>query len=454
MQSHTAAAVQEQFESSQALPSAPEPEPRWSGSLLVAFRFTFAYVLLYALPFPLSEIPWVSVAAGWYEHLWEKIVPAVGAHVLHLSKPITYFMSGSGDKTSDWVQLLCQLVLAIVATAFWSALDRRRKNYNLLHAWMRVYLATYLGITMFGYGLAKIIPSQMPYPPLSHMMEPFGYQSPMGLLWYFIGASPAYEIFSGSVETLAGVLLFIPRMTTLGALVGMAAMGNVFMLNMAYDTPVKQFSAHLMAFFALLLIPNVKRLTNFFVLNRTADPERSLPLFRRPALGHLAWGLRWALALFAICSGLIANAQYHLTPAKLAKENPMYGIWRVEQFTLDGKDHTPLTTDTERWGRMIFDFPHSMEIHDMQGVPLLDSTGAPIRFVATVDESKKTIALKKPSDSVWKFEATYDRSQPDLMKINGQWNGKPINLTLRKEEHQFFLSTRGFHWVNEVSLNR
>lgn len=453
MEANAQAAVQERIvEPRQA--TVVRSEEHWPMALMVAFRFAFAYVLLYALPFPLGEIPWVSKLAERYSHVWEKIVPWVGAHVLHLANPITYFLSGSGDKTSDWVQLLCQFALAVTATVIWSALDRRRKNYSLLHAWMRVYLATYLGITMFGYGLAKLIPSQMPYPPLSHMMEPFGYQSPMGLLWYFMGASPAYEIFAGATETLGAILLFIPRMTCLGALVLVGAMANVFMLNMAYDTPVKQFSFHLLLFAGLLLLPSLKRLLNFFALNRATEPESAPELFRRRAFDYALWGARWALALLAVYTGLVSNWQYRLTPQKLAAENPMYGIWRVDEFTLDGKEHPSLTTDTERWERMIFDFPKSMQIHDMQSIPLRDPTGAPIRFGLSLDATMQTLKLKNPADREWKFESSYARPSPDLMTMDGQWNGKSLHMTLRREEPRFFLSTRGFHWVNETSLNR
>jgi len=453
MEANAQAAVQEKvFEPRQV--AVLRSEEHWPVALMIAFRFTFAYVVLYALPFPLGEILWVSKIAGWYSHIWEMIVPWVGAHVLHLSKPITYFLSGSGDKTSDWVQLLCQFILAVTATVIWSALDRRRKSYSLLHTWMRVYLATYLGVTMFGYGLAKVIPSQMPYPPLSHMMEPFGYQSPMGLLWYFMGAAPAYEIFAGCVETLGAILLFIPRMTCLGALVVVGAMANVFMLNMAYDTPVKQFSFHLLLFAALLLLPNLKRLVNFFALNRATEPEHAPALFRRRTFEYALWGARWALALAAVYTGLVSNWQYRLTPQKLAAENPMYGIWSVDQFTLDGKEHQPLTTDTQRWERMIFDFPKSMQIQDMQSIPLRDLSGAPIRFALTLDAAKQTLKLKNPADPEWEFESSYARPSADVMMMDGQWNGKSLHITLRREEPRFFLSTRGFHWVNETSLNR
>jgi len=430
------------------------PDVRWPAWATILFRFVVAYVLLYALPFPLGKIRWVSKIADLYSEVWHEIVPWVGAHVLHLSKPITYFVSGSGDKTSDWVQLFCQLVLAVAATVLWSVIDWRRKSYALLHAWMRVYLATYLGVTMFGYGLAKVIPSQMPYPILSHMMEPFGYQSPMGLLWSSIGASTAYEIFTGVVETVAAILFFIPRLTALAALATIAAIGNVFMLNMCYDIPVKQFSAHLVMFSALLLIPDLKRLRDFFVLNRATEPERPVPLFRRRILNYAVWGARLALAVTAIYGGLTTYGKNYSSVKDLPRSNPMYGIWAVDQFTLDGKEYPPLTTDTQRWRRMIFDLKTSAAIQDMEGVPLRDSTGAPIRFVPTVDQKKKTLALKNPTDSNWSFAAKYDRPQPGLMTMDAQWNGHTLHLTLRREEPRFFLSTRGFHWVNETSLNR
>ena len=61
----------------------------------------------------------------------------------------------------------------------------------------------------------------------------------------------SYEIFAGCAETLGGILLLTPRTTTLGALVCLADMIQVFMLNMTYDVPVKLFSFHLISVFSL-----------------------------------------------------------------------------------------------------------------------------------------------------------------------------------------------------------
>ncbi len=92
---------------------------------------------------------------------------------------------------------------------------------------------------MLSYGLIKVIPTQVPAPGPERWIEPLGEFSPMGLLWTFLGASSAYEIFCGLVETAGGVLLLFRRTAFLGALTSAAALSNVALLNFCYDVPVK-----------------------------------------------------------------------------------------------------------------------------------------------------------------------------------------------------------------------
>ncbi|MPZ16881.1 MAG: hypothetical protein GEV06_03025 [Luteitalea sp.] len=106
----------------------------WSRALAVAFRFGFIYLTLYntvtlANVSP-ALVPGLSSLVRGYMTMWQQIVPWVGAHILNLRSPITYFPSGSGDKTSDWVLLFCYLVLTVVATMIWSAVDWRRPHYR------------------------------------------------------------------------------------------------------------------------------------------------------------------------------------------------------------------------------------------------------------------------------------------------------------------------------------
>lgn len=253
----------------------------WSITSILGFRFAFSYLILYNFLTSLSFIPGINYLDQWYQDLLNKLAVWTGAHVLHLSQPIQIVVNGSGDKTIDYVRNLIILVFALATTLLWSTFDRKRKNYTYLHEWLRVYARYSLGLILFGYGLGKVIKTQFPDPTLVRLIQSYGDSSPMGLLWTFMGHSTAYTVFSGAVEVLAGILLMIPRFTTLGALLSIGVMGNVFMLNMSYDVPVKLFSFNLLIMGVFLLAPETRRLLNVFILNRDAPSVNPPPLFQR-----------------------------------------------------------------------------------------------------------------------------------------------------------------------------
>src|SRR6185503_1468921 len=118
----------------------------------------------------------------------------------------------------------------------------------------------------------------MPILSLTRLVEPFGNFSPMGVLWYSVGASPAYEIFIGLAETAAGLLLFLPRTAQLGALMSLMDAVGVFAMNMTYDVPVKLFAFHLILLSLFLLAPNARRLYDLFLLHRSATLREEPPL--------------------------------------------------------------------------------------------------------------------------------------------------------------------------------
>ena len=160
-------------------------------------------------------------------------------HVFGVAPPLVYIKAT--DTTFLWVQTFCLLVFAMVATGIWSILDRRREDYVLLHKWFRFFIRFALASQMFDYGMAKVIPTQMPFPSLTTLVEPLGNLSLQGLpLWISsIGASTAYEIFTGCAEVLGGLLLLVPSTTMFGAMVCLAELAQVFLLNMTYDVGVK-----------------------------------------------------------------------------------------------------------------------------------------------------------------------------------------------------------------------
>jgi hypothetical protein len=277
-----------------------EAEP-WSPAARTGFRFAFLYFVLYNFPSPLQLLPFLQRPLAKYDEIWNKLVPWVGKHALGLN--ITVLPNGSGDTTFNYVQVLLYLVLAIFGVVLWSLLDSRRPNYQKLFCGLNLYLQITLGAWLIVYGAMKVIQSQMPPPRLSMLVEPYGESSPMGLLWNFMGASRAYNAFAGGSEMLAGLLLLVPGLTTLGALLAIAVMSNVFMLNMCYDVPVKLFSLHLLLMAVFLVAPDLRRLADLFVFKRKVELSPTPPLFHRTWLNRslIAAQLMFALAITVSC---------------------------------------------------------------------------------------------------------------------------------------------------------
>ena len=142
---------------------------QWNLATRIGFRFALFYLASYFFPFPLDYLPFVD---KWYGKGTESVLQWVGRHILHLSRDLSFVENGSGDTTAAYVQALCFLGLAVVATVAWSVLDRRRANYDKLHQWLRLYIRVALGAVLLSYGAIKVIQAQMPSPGLAIVAGP------------------------------------------------------------------------------------------------------------------------------------------------------------------------------------------------------------------------------------------------------------------------------------------
>src|SRR3954468_4855691 len=115
-----------------------------------------------------------------------------------------------------------------------------------------------------------MIGGQFLLPSPARYIGTYGDSNAMGLLWTLMGSSPGYQSFAGAIELSAGLLLIVPRLATFGALLASAPVTNVLVMNMAYDVQVKIFSAHLLIAAVFLLVPDLSRLWEFFVLQQSA----------------------------------------------------------------------------------------------------------------------------------------------------------------------------------------
>lgn len=424
--------------------------PRWSLAIRIAFRFCCVYFVLYCLSTQiltsLLAFPGVDIPDPASVPPLHPIIAWTATHVFHVSHPLVFTGSGSGDKTVDFVLVFCLLVVALAVTALWSAFDRRA-SHPRLYKILRVFLRFALASQMFLYGFDKAFPLQMPFPRLFTLVEPFGNFSPMHVLWSSVGASPPYEIAAGCAEILGGLLLILPRTTTLGALISLGDIAYVFLLNMTYDVPVKLFSLHIILVCLILLAPEFRRFADFFLFNRAVQPLPSASLFSTRRARRIALCAQVVFGLWLIAVNLYGVRENWKTYGPGAPHSPLYGIWNVEQFTLDGQIHPPLLTDSQRWRRVIFDYPTMMVLDRMND--------ASSRFRSTIDAGKHIIALADRADPKWKAVFTYARPAPDRLILDGSLDGHPAHLQLRLvDPHTFLLVSRGFHWIQEYPFNR
>jgi hypothetical protein len=423
----------------------------WHPVTRIAFRFAFVYLILFNFQFLLQLllelIPGGESLGQGYQSFMGKILSWVGKDVLHLDLEILSDVRGSGDRIFHYLQVLCYAVIAMVVTALWTLLDRRRPNYQRLHQWLRAYVRLSLGIIMMTYGAMKVIKAQFPYPSLDRLIQPFGEASPMGLLWTFMGFSLGYNIFAGAGEMLGGVLLFTRRTTTLGALVSIGVLGHIVALNFCYDVPVKLFSSHLLAMAVFLLLPDAGRLANFFLWNRPTAPADLSGLFGRKWLDRGAIVCRTLLLLAFLGLTLYMSYDARRKYGDGSPPSPLRGLWNVEEFEQDGQLRPPLLTDKDRWRRVVFDNPRMVAIQHMG-----DSRE---RFLLALDTEQKTLTLSRFREPERKYVLAYEDAEPDVLTLTGELDGRHIRAKVRRSEGaEFLLLNRGFHWISEYPFNR
>ncbi len=427
----------------------------WSLTTRVAFRFCFLYFSLYViLTQMLTSLLFVTTNdSGAFEldvtPPAKAIVSWLATHVFRIAHPIVTFETGSGDRIYDWIVLASILALAIAGTILWCAFSRNRQGYPKLYSWFRLFIRFSLAASILTYGAAKILPLQMPFPFLTRLLEPYGHFSPMGVLWSSIGASPAYEIFAGSAEMLAGVLLIFPRTATLGALLCLADATEVFLLNMTYDVPVKLLAFHLILISIFLLAYDARRFASFFVLGRNSSPCVEPALFQSPRKNRIALVVQILFGLWLITGNLRGSVSEYYGPYGPARpKSPLYGIWNMQDFTIDGQVRPPLLTDSTRWRCIVFDFPQYASIEGMDD----DSFH---RYNIKIDTKSKSFTLTKSQPENWKADFSYSEPTPSELILDGSMDGHKIHAQLELfDTRKFLLVSRGFHWIQDYPFNR
>jgi hypothetical protein len=440
---------------SQPIPEDAQPH-RWSLPARIGFRFAFCYFGGYCLfngnatiwsAIPLAGDPIQDVFARAFA------LPAqfLAQHLFHVEPPGNQLHpTGSGDTAIIWIAVLLLLLASLLATAIWTALDRRRPHYQTLAAWLRFLIRLTLAVGMVTYGLAKVFPLQMPPPTIGSLSEPLGMHSPMSLLWTFIGVNPWYEMVCGGAELLAGLLLLFRRTALAGALFTTFVVSNVLLYNLAFDVPVKLYAGHLLLLSLFVILPDARALFRFFWMHEPARPTgvwvppSSRRVFRRATIA-----VEVTFAALALGGSLLGVGQgWRNTQRQNAIPCPLCGDWHIDTATLldstgQTTQHWPQLSKGQPAAELILNNPIRGSLRDSAGdatyVPIKTDTPAHTLEFDIPDKPKIVYATQSPDASHLILTPTGDAAKTAAI----------LHLTLLSPADGYPLLNRGFHWISE-----
>ena len=405
-----------------------EYKKNWNLFNKVSFRFLFIYFVLYCL-------------SGFIGAAFESPVRWIADNVFSISYEFSSKATGSGDTTYKYIQIFLFFCIAFFGTIIWSFLDRKRKSYNKFNYGFLIFIRIILVYYLLAYGIVKLFHLQMIPPTYSQLIQPLGEMSPMGLAWTFMGFSKGYSMFAGGAEVLAALLLIPRRTQTFGALVTIAVMTQVFIMNMCFDIPVKLFSFHLLLMGIIIFLSDFKRYFKLLFKNEAIEKNEIYP--KRNEEGSKLIPII-KIILLVIVSWIMSSS--NLSRSKKYEEafkTPLSGVWEVASFKKSDSNTNKTFPDNQRWKNLIVDVKGSMNVQMMDN--------SKYYYQTEIDTINKSISFDSQNNA---FVLKY-RASEAYLQLNGSLGQDIVEIQFsRKTKDDFLLTNRGFHWINEFPDNR
>jgi hypothetical protein len=419
----------------------------WSWATRIAFRFCFVYFGLFVLATQVAGSLLPVISFRGFGPLWpmREITFWVAAQVFGIPATSKSIDPGQGGETVFfWIQTFWIFITALIVTGVWSFLDRKSANHETLHKWFRVFIRVGLAAQMLEYGITKIIPNQFEAPSLITLVTPVGHLSLNNLLWASIGAAPGYQIFTGCAELLAGILLLIPATTLLGALLCLADLALVLTLNMTYDIGLKLTTIHLVLLTIYLLALYSRPLLNFFIFNKATGAIAEPPLFVTARANRAAFAAQALVGSYLLVTLVYINVNFWNVKGGGSPRSALYGIWDIEQLSVDGESRPAVLNDYDRrWRRAIFDEPAKMAFQRT------DDSFA--HYDVSIDDTGNVLSLTKGNSTVWRANFAFRRPSLERLFLNGEMDGHRIEAQLRLVEPDTLpLLNSYFRWMRPI----
>lgn len=342
----------------QSIPLQKEPRQRhdWTDLQKFIFRVTFVFFLLLCIP----------AYTNFYTHIFNIELSKITYHDLQSIVafwPPQYILIESEEGVFgifNYINLILSLGIGLLVALVWTLADKKSVSYDKWYYWIRVLVRYRLAYGMVGWGLKKVFPMQMVFPPIGMLNTSFADMAEKKLYWSHVGISFNYTVFLGLAEFIPGLLLLHRKTASLGGFLATIVCTNICIANHSYDAGV----AVPAAYFALLGIfvswQDLTKAWHLLVNGKNIEPYRYYPSFTQKWPVNLRLGLKIVFnAIFVVGAtalwgyGFFNGNNYNIPSTPGLKNTE--GYYNVSEFRLNNKLLPYSPTDTVRWQDAAFE---------------------------------------------------------------------------------------------------
>lgn len=401
----------------------------WTKTQRILFRFAFCYFIAYFIFLSQAYYNFLPFLEEYEFHkpfrfISDKFVGPVNC-VFFQREFDENIYTGPGDTSWFYIAIFSYFFLASLLTTIWTIFSTR-KNYILLFDHLHTFSRFYVAFVLFRYGFGKLLEVQFPDPTPIALMQPVGNIDPHTLLWTFMGASKSYNFFGGLMEIIPAFLLLFRRTAPLGAAIAIATLTNVLLLNFGYDTLVKWLTFHLLLLSFFILSPNLKRLINFFLLNKSTALNIYQPLLANSKLVFVRYILKFILIGYVAFSEI--KMFLNINDNSKTNFGNMDGTYEIQEIVWLQSDSVQISRYLINWSKI--------GINKFGEIAIQYTNDSVIYLSIQIDTISKSINLNAWEDSTFRSQLHYIMINPEEYQFEGTFNQDSIRFTSRKKNLQ------------------
>lgn len=303
----------------------------------------FALLCVVFIPFPFNT---TKVQLSVTDFLFGKLIGFVSKNIFGQALTDTEVHS---DTIAMYVLVLLLFIIAVIVSLVLLQIKKWSLYRDKVFAFIYRLLCYYLALQLLKYGLDKVFKNQFYLPEPNTLYTPMG-QVPKDLLyWSSMGTSHFYNVFLGSLETLAAIFILIKRTRLVGLLLSLVVMLNVVAVNFGFDISVKLYSLFLLFLTLYLLAPYIKSLYQFFFTHHAVAGKSTGAAVVLIRSRFLSTSLKWFITGIIFLEALYPFIKSGNFNGNRAKRPYLHGAYEVKQFIAGTDTLEPVNFPVKRF---------------------------------------------------------------------------------------------------------